>query len=240
MNSIMEKLRTGIIVSCQAFEGNPFYGPEDILKFALCAQMGGAAGLRLSWPENIKEVKSKIDLPIVGINKKPVNGKYDSKNNIIITPTYESAVEIIEAGCDIAALDGRLIAGRTYEELQEIVGRLKKDYPHILLMADIATTDDGIICEEMGFDILSSTLSGYTHQNLDKFDGPDYEIIKELKTKTNCYVNAEGRIWELSHLDKVMEMGADIITIGSAITYPHLIAERFNTRFIENRSNFYF
>jgi N-acylglucosamine-6-phosphate 2-epimerase len=119
------------------------------------------------------------------------------------------------------------------------VVKLKKSYPNILLMADIATIEDGLICAEIGFDILSSTLSGYTHENLHIYDGPDYEIVKELKTKTDCYVNAEGRIWELSHLDKVMEMGADTVTIGSAITYPHLIAERFNTRFVENRSKFY-
>ncbi len=238
MNVVMDKLRKGLIVSCQAFEGNPFYGPEDILKFALCAQMGGAAGLRLSWPENIRYVKSKLDLPVIGINKIPVDGKYDSKNNIIITPTYESAVEIIDAGCDIAALDGRLIAGRTYDQLKETVDKLKRNYPHILLMADIATTQEGIICAKMGFDILSSTLSGYTHENLHIYDGPDYEIIKQLKTKTDCYVNAEGRIWELSHLDKVMMMGADTVTIGSAITYPHLIVERFNTRFVEDRSKF--
>lgn len=236
MNTIMEKLREGIIVSCQAYEGNPFFGPQDILKFALCAQLGGAAGLRLSWPENIKAVKSKIDLPIIGINKKISDGGYDSRDNIIITPTYEAAVEIIEAGCDIVALDGRLIAGRSYQQLKYIVDNLKGRYPHILLMADIGAIEDGLICEEMGFDILSSTLSGYAHTNLNQYDGPDDEIIRELKNKTNCYINAEGRIWELSHLDRVMKMGADIVTIGSAITYPHLITERFNTRFIENKS----
>ena len=236
MNIIMEKLRKGIIVSCQAYEGNPFFSPQDILKFALCAKIGGAVGLRLSWPENIKVVKSKIDLPIIGINKKVSDGGYDSRNNIIITPTYDAAVEIIEAGCDIVALDGRLIAGRTYQQLKYMVDNLKEKYPHILLMADIGTIEDGLICERVGFDILSSTLSGYTHTSLNKYDGPDYEIIRELKIKTNCYINAEGRIWELSHLDKVMQMGADTVTIGSSITYPHLIAERFNTRFIENKS----
>lgn len=233
---MISELQKGIIVSCQAYEGDPFFGAENILKLALSAQKGGAAGLRLSGPENIRRVRAEIDLPIVGIYKIAVDGSYDSTNNIIITPTYEAAAEIIEAGCDVVGMDGRLVAGRTYDNLKNFVEKIKKNYPHVLLLADISTVQDGKICEELGFDILSSTLSGYVHPNLDPHSGPDYELIGQLKKETSCYLNAEGRIWELSHLDQVMKMGADLVTIGSAITYPHLTTGRFNARFTANKN----
>ena len=96
----------------------------------------------------------------------------------------------------------------------------------MVLGTDSITAEDGIRLAETGLvDILSSTLSGL---NPDKTRSkPDYEMIREMKAKTSLPVNAEGGIWEVAQYEKCLEAGADMVTIGTAITRPHLITERF-------------
>ncbi|MBY0404397.1 MAG: hypothetical protein K2X66_10905, partial [Cyanobacteria bacterium] len=43
----------------------------------------------------------------------------------------------------------------------------------------------------------------------------------------NTPVIMEGRIWEPSEVNMAFEKGAFSVVIGSAITRPHLITERF-------------
>lgn len=223
-----EKLKGFFIVSCQAYEDNPLYGTGNTVTIAKCVIKGGAQALRICWPEQIKEVKKITDLPIIGINKQLPEGDFNILDDVFITPTYESAVEIIEAGAEIVAMDGTL-RKRTYEDLETIVKKVKANYPEIILMADIATIEEGKACEEMGFDILSSTLSGYTRETENYNESPDIELIRKLKTETSCLVNGEGRIWNEEHLKKVIEAGADMVTIGSAITNPMKITSYFKS-----------
>lgn len=79
-------------------------------------------------------------------------------------------------------------------------------------------------------DIISSTLSGYTRQSLNrKSSRPDVELVRQLKQAVDLPVNGEGRIWELADLEAVLAAGADMVTIGSAVTRPHEITKRFVT-----------
>ena len=118
-------------------------------------------------------------------------------------------------------MDGTLRARQGGERLGEIVAEIKRRYPDLVLMADLATIEEGIACAEMGFDILASTLSGYTTETQDRSEvEPDYELIRELKRETGLLVNAEGRIWDLCQLDRAWQCGADMVSIGSAITNP--------------------
>ncbi|MDF9825875.1 N-acylglucosamine-6-phosphate 2-epimerase [Breznakia sp. PF5-3] len=222
---ILDRLRGKLIVSCQAYEENPFYGAENMVKMAQSAKLGGAEVLRICWPEQVKAVKAKMDIMIVGINKQFHEGM-NILDDVFITPTYKSAVSLIEAGCEIVAMDGTL-RKRTYEDLAEIVKNIKQAYPQVVLMADISTLQEGIQCEAMGFDILSTTLSGYTRATKTNSEQPDYDLIKQLKKHTKCLINAEGRIWSVEQLQKVMAMEPDCVTIGSAITNPMKISEHF-------------
>ncbi len=230
----LHKLKNRLIVSCQAYEDNPLYGVENIVTLSKCAIKAGAAALRLCWPDSIAAVRKITDLPIVGINKVMDPNHFDMLNQVFITPTFESAVEIIEAGCDIVAMDGT-IRGRTKEDLEKIVRQLKAEFPHIILMADIATAEEGKRCEQIGFDILSNTLSGYTEETKDRSSKvPDYELIRFLKQETKCLVNAEGRIWNTEQLKAVKKLDPDMITIGSAITNPMKITEYFISALAED------
>lgn len=217
----IHSLTGSLIVSCQAYEDNPLYGVENMGIMSRCVLQGGAGAIRLCWPETIKAVRPLCSKPIIGINKVMPSDGCDALESVYITPTLESAIEVIEAGCDVLAMDGTLRPRQNGEHLQEIVKELKRRYSDLVLMADLATIEEGLACAEMGFDILASTLSGYTSQTQDRPETePDYELIAALKRETGLPVNAEGRVWDLAQLDRAWRCGADMVSIGSAITNP--------------------
>lgn len=235
MNKIelLDKIRGELVISCQAFEGNPFYGADNMVKMAKSAEISGAKCVRICWPEQVKAVKESTNLIVIGIFKKFEEGMTIEKD-IVITPSYHEAKELIESGADIVALDGTL-RGRKESELEQLVKKIKNHYPMVPLMADISTLEEAKFCEKIGFDIVSSTLSGYTYYTKNRCDGsPDYELVKQMKKKLKCMINAEGRIWDVEQLKKMKSLRPDMITIGTAITNPMLIARRFVNAFKEN------
>ena len=227
MKEVVERLLGGLIVSCQAYEDSPLYGAENMARMAQCAEVGGASGVRACWPQDIRAVRAVTDLPIVGINKRFGDG--DPLDDIFITPTLDAAAEVIEAGCDIVGIDCTIRPSRPLDELVALLRAVKKRYPHIAIMADLATVDEAVAAAETGcVDIISTTLAGYTRQSQERAcDGPDLQTLREVKQAVDLPVNGEGRIWELADLDAVIEAGADMVTIGSAVTRPNLITERF-------------
>lgn len=234
MHRTVEKLLNGLVISCQAYEDTPLYGSRYMAAMAQSAQLGGASGLRACWPQDIRAIKESCDLPVIGINKKFGDG--DPLDDIFITPTFESAKEIIEAGCDVMALDCTIRPCRPFEELEELLHRIKDAYPDVPIMADLATLEEAVKAAGTGcVDIISTTLAGYTrNSSAGATDRPDVGLIREIKKAVSLPVNAEGRIWELSDLEAVLEAGADMVCIGSAVTRPHLITARFadcNRRF---------
>lgn len=67
---MLKELEGGLVVSCQALEGEPLHGSSHMASMALAAKEGGAAGIRANGPDDIKAIKKKVDLPIIGILKK--------------------------------------------------------------------------------------------------------------------------------------------------------------------------
>lgn len=227
MHESVKKLLQGVIISCQAYEDTPLYGPENMKKMAECAILGGASGLRACWAQDIKAIRSITDLPIIGIDK--VESDKDPLDEIIITPNFSSACKIIESGADILALDCTIRDKRNFDELYALLFKIKEKYPQIPVMADISTLEEGVKVAETGLvDIVSTTLSGYTRESLSNVcNGPDIKLVQDLKKHIEIPVNAEGRIWDLHDMKSVLDAGADMVTLGTAVTRPHLIAERF-------------
>jgi len=236
---LLERLKNGLIVSCQAFSGWPFFGAEHMQRMAVAAQEGGAAGIRACWPDNVRMIKQAVSLPVIGINK--VFHGNPSAADVMITPSFEAAAEIIEAGCDILGMDCTA-RGRSWDDVHNIVSNIQKHYPHIPIMADISTAEEGKMAAQMGVTILSTTLSGYTNTSLGISEEqarsqayhpyenelpPDFKLIKALRLHADVYINAEGRFWEIQQVQEAFRCGADMVTVGSAITAPQLITKRF-------------
>lgn len=225
MNETLKKINNKIIVSCQASRGEPFYDITCMSAMIKSVIAGGAAGLRLAGEESIKAARKFTDIPIIGITKpEPLPDNW--KEVVYITPTCNDAMLIADAGADIIAIDGtsRL---RPVENLAQQIDYIKNTL-NKLVMADIATLEEGLSCAELNADIISTTLSGYTAETLDKNpDEPDFELLKKLVKIVNKPIILEGRVWEPAHVKKAFELGAFAVVIGSAITRPQLITRRF-------------
>ena len=91
-------------------------------------------------------------------------------------------------------------------------------------MADIATLDEAIACEEAGADLISTTLNGYTPETIsDKIKEPNYALVTQLVKRIKIPVVAEGRINTPEAAKKMVELGAYAVVVGTAITRPHII-----------------
>jgi len=156
-SSRVEKLQSGLIVSCQAGADDVIYGPHGMAEMALAAERGGAVGIRANGVADIRAIRAVTNLPIIGIYKQDLPGL-----GVRITPDLEAAYAISEAGADILAIDctrrgpeeGRLSAAAFI--------RLIKEELHLPVMADVAIFEEGVIAAQAGADIVATTLSGYT------------------------------------------------------------------------------
>lgn len=228
MSEVLDKLKGGLIVSCQAHEGEPLHGSQFMAGMALAAEMGGAVAVRANGGDDIKAIKIKTRLPVIGIKKVLLE---DGK--VFITPDLNSAEEVIGAGADIVAVDctfRKPVNGKAGFELLEEIKRLFG----IPVMADISNIEEGLNALKYGADIVSTTLSGYTPDS-PKLEHPDFELIARLRERIGgkAYINAEGRFSKPEEVVKALRLGADFVTVGTAITRPAWITESF-TKAINN------
>ena len=95
----ISQLKGNLIVSCQALADEPLHSSFIMGRMALAAKMGGAKGIRANSVEDIKEIKSLTDLPVIGIIKK------DYENcDVYITPTMDEVDALVNVGCDIITM----------------------------------------------------------------------------------------------------------------------------------------
>lgn len=218
---LLNRLKNGLIVSCQALENEPLHGSDIMAKVALAAKLGGAVGIRANTIQDIIAIKKEIDLPIIGIIKKDYND-----SDIYITPTLEEVQALYEEGVEILATDCTDRARPNGQALEVFFREIKKRFTNQIIMADISTLEEGIKAEKLGADIISTTLSGYTPYST-KVEGPDFELIKNLVKTVKVPVFAEGRIHNPEQAKTALEYGAHSIVVGGAITRPLEITKRF-------------
>lgn len=218
---VFAKLKGGLIVSCQALVHEPLYSSYIMSRMAYAAWKGGACGIRANSPEDIKHIKETVDLPIIGLYKKDFD---DSE--IYITPTLEVVDALMESKPDIIAVDAtnRLRPGGV--TLDEFYQQIRTKYPDMLFMADCATLEDGIHAQELGFDLVGTTLHGYTEDTKGS-DLPGYELMKQMADTLTIPVIAEGGIWSPEQLKTAMNTGVFAAVVGTAITRPMDITKRF-------------
>ena len=219
--NVLEKIKGGLIVSCQALENEVMHSSFIMGKMAKAAELGGAVGIRANSVLDILEIKNNVTLPIIGIIKT------EYKNSTVyITPTMKEVDELVKCGCEIIAIDATKRLRPGGETLETFFTNVRKKYPNQLFMADCAVYDEGLKAAALGFDLISTTLNGYTEDS--KNDTlPNYNLISALVDNCGKPVIAEGNFWTTEQLQLAKDYGIFAAVIGSAITRPTLITQRF-------------
>lgn len=216
---MLNKVRGGLIISCQALEDEPLCSPFIMGRMAKAAEQAGAVGIRAQGVEDIIEIKSVTNLPVVGIIKR----NYDD-SQIYITATKLEIDELLKTKCEMIALDSTNRVRPNDEKLEDLIKYIKSS--GVLVMADISNYKEALKAQDLGVDCVSTTLSGYTDYTK-KLDSPDFELIERLVKNLKIPVIAEGRINTPEDLKKVYDLGVYSAVVGSAITRPQLIAKKF-------------
>ena len=83
---LIEQLRGGLIVSCQASPSPSLEDPAILAAIAEAVVAGGAVGIRADGPENIRAIRKLVKVPVIGIWKRHL-----PDSEIHITPRLDDA-----------------------------------------------------------------------------------------------------------------------------------------------------
>jgi len=220
-DQVLAAIRHGVIVSCQAEAGGPLDAPEYIAAMAISAERGGAVGLRIDNPVNVRAVRALTTVPVIGIYK-----QYRPDSDVYITPTFESARIVIEAGADVVALDGTPRSRPDGETFAEIVRRVHRECG-VPVMADVSTVEEAAAAARAGADLVATTLAGFTPYSLGVRDNA--ALAGRIAAAVPVPVVVEGGLWTVDDVRAGFDAGAFAVVVGSAVTAPELITRRLST-----------
>lgn len=216
---MLDKIRGGLIVSCQALADEPLHSSYIMAKMALAAKMGGAVGIRAQGVDDIIAISQTVDLPIIGIIKQSYQD-----SDVYITPTSQEVKELLATSCEMIALDATIRPRPNNEQLIDLLSLIHASGR--LAMADCSTLEEMCEAQLLGFDVVSTTLCGYTPYS-SHLDGPNLDLIRNAVNSLHIPVIAEGKIHYPFQLASVFEAGAFSAVVGGAITRPQEITNRF-------------
>lgn len=216
---LMAAVRGGLIVSCQAPEGHPLRRTSVVALLAECAELGGAVGVRINHPDDVRAVKEVVRLPVIGLTKVA-----RSHGRVLITPEFELAERLVAAGADMVAVETTEEVAAEHGDPSRLVKRIRDDLG-VPVMADVSTLEEGLRAWDWGADVVSTTLSGYTPTSSPSGDGPDLDLVGLLAAQ-GVRTIAEGRLATAAHVAGAFAAGAWSVVVGGAVTDPVAITKR--------------
>ncbi len=204
----------GLIVSVQAPEGSPLREPAVIAAMAEASLRNGASGVRLESPEHIGAVRRRCpEALIVGLWKRTY-----PDSAVYITPGWQEIRQVWAAGADVVAIDATQRPRPGGEDLAALIerARLELGAP---LMADVDGLANGLRAAELGCAWVGTTLYGYTEATVGQRP-PGWELLAALRhdlppaTALIC----EGGVASPEQARRALELGADAVVVGTAIT----------------------
>ena len=209
--SIIQALQGGLIVSCQAPAESPMHQPEVIAAMAEAAVNQGAIAIRLDTPAHVKAVRQKISLPIIGLWKQQIPGF-----EVYITPQFDHAAAIAQAGADIIAIDATARSRPNQETVATLIERIHTELGK-LVMADVDTLAAAISAADAGADLIGTTLYGYTAET-QHLRPPGFDLLAELVKNLQVPIICEGGIASPQMAKHALDLGAYAVVVGTAIT----------------------
>lgn len=217
---VLKDINDGLIVSCQASKKEPMFGSDIMAAMAKAAEEGGAKGIRAEGTEDIKSIKSEVSLPVIGIEK-----NYEYESEVFITPTIKEVNKVYNAGADIIALDSTIQSRPQNIKLKEIINYIREN-TNLPVMADVSTFKEAKEADELGVDLIATTLVGYTKYT-QNYNPPDFNLLKNMLDKLNTPIVLEGGVRSPEEAQKALDMGAYSVVVGTAITRPQIITSWF-------------
>lgn len=214
---VFDTLRGGLVVSCQAYPGEPMRDSRVMTAVAKAVVDGGAVGVRAQGIEDIRSIRSELAVPLIGLVKVGSDG-------VFITPTITDGVAVAEAGADVVALDGTTRARPDGSTLRDCVMAIHATGAKV--MADCGSIADVEASVAAGADCVGTTLAGYTGARR-RTAGPDLSFVSEAVAASSVPVFAEGRIRSPEEARQCLELGAFSVVVGTAITHPTTITRGF-------------
>lgn len=219
----LAQLKGGLIVSCQAAPSPSLEDPDILAAIAEAVVAGGAVGIRADGPENVRAINKRTRVPVIGIWKRTF-----PDSEVFITPRLKDVIAVADADAEIVALDATS-RPRPDGETLEIIVQEAKAHCASLLMADVSNFDEGVRAAELGFDLVSTTLSGYAEDSTETPKGPDLDLVERLSRHfgDSPPVVAEGRISTPEQAAEAIDRGAFCVVVGTAITRPQSLTQDF-------------
>ncbi|MCP9926483.1 N-acetylmannosamine-6-phosphate 2-epimerase [Cyanobium sp. CH-040] len=205
---------TGLIVSVQAPEGSPLRDPEVIAAMAEASLRCGASGVRLESPEHIGAVRRRCPgALIVGLWKRTY-----TDSPVYITPGWEEIRAVWAAGADVVALDATERRRPGGAELAGLIGRARAELG-APLMADVDSVANGLRAAELGCSWVGTTLFGYTEATAGSRP-PAWDLLGPLREQlpAGTALICEGGIASPEQAARALDLGADAVVVGTAIT----------------------
>lgn len=215
---LLDHLRGGLIVSVQARPDSALDDPAVLAAMARAAQENGAAGVRIQGVRNLKAVRARVDVPIVGIIKREYDG-----SEPYITPTLREVREVLETGAEIVAFDATARPHPAGVSIEQLVAAIREG--GALAMADCAEAADGVAAQAAGADIVATTLCGYTKETQGA-SLPALELLRAF-AGLETFVICEGGIHTPSSAAEALQAGADAVVVGTAITNMEWLVQQF-------------
>jgi N-acylglucosamine-6-phosphate 2-epimerase len=209
-SSVIQALRHGLIVSCQAPVDSPLHQPTVIAAIAQASINQGAVGVRIDTPVHVSAVRQQVKAPIIGLWKQQL-----TDYEVYITPQFHHAAAIVKAGADIIAIDATLRnrpEGETVANLIERIHKLGKP-----VMADVDTIEAAIAAEAAGADLVGTTLYGYTAET-HHLSPPGFDLLTHLVQQLEIPAICEGGISSPQMARHALDLGAYAVVVGTAIT----------------------
>lgn len=216
----LEALRGRLIVSAQAYPGEPMRTPTTMAQIAASAVIGGAAAVRVQGLADVQFTRSAVEVPVIGLWK-------DGHEGVFITPTARHAIAVANAGAHIVAIDGTRRPRPDGLDLKATITMIHEQ-THALVMADCGSLKDAFNAVEAGADLIGTTLAGYSGER-EKTQGPDLDLITAIAAaELDRPLIAEGRIHTPAQARAALDAGAFAVVVGTAITHPASITGWFD------------
>jgi N-acylglucosamine-6-phosphate 2-epimerase len=217
---IVTAIKGKLIVSCQACKGDPLDDLDTLCRLATSVLRGGAGGLRAEGSNCVAAFRELTTLPIIGLVKMT-----DHNGEAHITPNFAAAKLVSDAGADVIAVDCTRRRLSEQEPWPTFVARVRSELERVVC-ADIATLEDAVLAQKAGADMIATTLRGYT-SDTQSIRWVDWPFLEKLLSAVSAPIILEGHVISPDEVHRALSLGVHAVVVGSAITRPQSITERF-------------